>query len=66
MTTRRPNDASLNVSDLPSRPRRLRIDEMKDVFGGCSELYDRCTTNSDCCGDLLCKSQSSLASVCHK
>jgi hypothetical protein len=35
--------------DLPVRPRSLSADAMSNVFGGCQNQQQPCTTDADCC-----------------
>jgi len=44
----------ITLEDLPPRPHKLRAEDMKDVFGGCSNEGGHCSKSSDCCEPLEC------------
>ena len=42
----------ITFDGLPPRPRPLREDELKAVFGGCAGSNGNCVVDSDCCNNL--------------
>lgn len=48
------SDCIIKLNDLPSRARRIRVDELEDVFGGCGGVWSKCTSNKDCCPGWFC------------
>jgi len=47
-------DVVIYLSELPSRPRKLDPEEMRDIFGGCYTENKVCIVQSDCCAGLIC------------
>ena len=43
---------SITFAGLPLRPRPLREEELKTIFGGCASSNGACVVDSDCCNNL--------------
>jgi hypothetical protein len=41
--------ARIDLTNLPVRPRRLKSEELQQVFGGCFSTGNLCGVDSDCC-----------------
>jgi hypothetical protein len=52
----------VTISELPERLRKLSIDDISSVYGGCATYHQHCNKNEDCCGfsdlDACCGSQT--------
>ena len=39
----------IDVSELPLRPKKLSLEEIAGVYGGCTAVNMACNKNEDCC-----------------
>lgn len=44
----------IQIDDLPERAKKLRADELTEVYGGCTGYDKRCSKDKDCCTPLFC------------
>ncbi len=44
------NHIKIHLRPLPSRPRRLEVEKLSSIFGGCVGAGAACSRDSDCCG----------------
>ena len=46
--------ARIDFTNLPPRPRQLKPEDLRNVFGGCNGYLWPCVNNSDCCSGMTC------------
>jgi hypothetical protein len=42
----------ISIGRLPARLKKLSIEDVQSVYGGCAGHLENCTKSSDCCQDM--------------